>query len=708
MAVIGSIRKQSGLLIILVGAAMVLFILSDFVGSSSGAFTNTENVLGEIRDHEVTQRDFELAVEKEIQERYGAEGAPEAAKESIRQRIWQQLLQEHILFEEYDKLGISVSPNELLDQVQNTQPGSVLYQYFTDPQTGQVLEQFRDPSTGMLNSQAVLSAIQQLLGSEDAANWLPIEKAVKQDRMFSKYMTLLTKGLTATGTEANQIYDEKSAKRNIRYAVREYNSIPDEEIEISDSDLQSYYNEHKNEKRFKQGEEIRSVEYITFDVTPTEADIQDIYLEMSDLLPLFAADSNDTAFVAENADMPVQSAIRTLKEDELPVSLRDTMANSDTGAVFGPYDQGNSIVISKISSIVYTPDSVRARHILIQPTGNDTSAISSARAKLDSLKTVIEENDNFAEMAIQYSEDPGSGALGGDLDWFGRGRMVPRFEKACFEGEVGDLVVVLSQSGMHLIEITDQTEDIKRYIVSNVDRLKEASKSTTDAVYRTASSFSIENNTSDKFREKGADMNIQTAGAVRIADENIGTISGAREAVRWAYDNEKGAVSEPIEIGDRFLVVSLSNVRPKGILPLEAAKVEIKQDVMKQKKAERIISELGTYNSVADAAGKFGSQAIDANDVYFSSASMPGGMGREMAVMGTVFSLEQGKVSKPIEGNRGVFVIEVTGMTAAPAGVDIANEKTVNSSELENRAQRSLYQALQEEADIEDNRGRYY
>lgn len=708
MAVIGSIRKQSGLMIILVGAAMALFILSDLTGSGSGGFSNEEVVLGEIRNHQVTQQEFELLVEQQINERYGAEGAPEAAKDGIRQRVWQQMLQEYILFDEYGKLGISVSPDELLDQVKNTQPGSVLYQYFTDPQTGQVIDQFRDPSTGLLNSQAVLSAIQNLINSEQAADWLPIEKAVKQDRMYSKYMTLITKGLTATGKEAQQQFNEKSEKRSFQYAVREFSSIPDEEIEVSDSDLQAYYNAHKTEKRFQQTEEIRSVDYVLFNVEPSDQDIRDIYEEMGDLLPDFAADSNDTAFVAENADTPVQSAIRLVTEDRLPPMIKDTLVNSDTGSVFGPYEQGTSIVITKLTNISFSPDSVRARQILLRPTPGDTAAISAARAKLDSLKTVIESKNNFAEMATEFSEDLGTGALGGDLNWMTRGMQAPRLEKAAFTGDKGELMIVESQLGLHLLEVTDRTKDIKRYTIANVDRLKEASKNTTDGVYRIASAFSIENNTKEKFTEKAASMNMQSAPSVRITDEVVGNVTEAREAVRWSFDSEKGAVSDPIEIGNSFMVAVISNVRPKGVLPMDAAKAEITAEVIKQKKAERLISDLGNYTDITAAAKALNSEVMPAQDVYFSSASMPGGLGREMSVLGSAFALKQGEVSKPITGNRGVFVVQVTAIETAPSEGDLAAEKSKMTLDRESRAQRAVYQALQEEADIQDNRGRYY
>lgn len=689
---------------------MVLFILSDFVnsGGGSGAFGREEAIIGEIRGNEISQIDFEQIVEQEINQRYGPEGAPAEAKESIRERVWQEMLQKNILFEEYEKLGLAVSAQELLDEVKNTQPGSVLYQYFTDPQTGQIYEQFRDQRTGGLNSQMVLSAIQNLLDSENSREWIQIEKAIKQDRFYKKYSTLISKGLGATSTEAVAQAKERSEKRNFAYTVKEYMSIPDEEIEITDSDLSSYYSEHQNEKRFQQDKEMRSVEYIEFIVEPSDNDLEKLREEMLSLKEEFMADSNDTAFVAERSDTPAEQAIITLKEEQMLPELKDTMPNAAVGYVHGPYQSGGSFKISKLSAVKYAPDSVRARHILLQVQPGDTVKLDSAQAVIDSLKSAIRKGADFAELAKQYSEDLGSGAKGGDLDWFGRGRMVPPFEKACFEGNVGDMPIVESQFGVHLIEITDQTEDVKQYVISNVDRVIEPSKETTDKRYREASAFAIENDTPEKFKENAGQLQIRNSGPFSLDDDNVGGLMDVREIVRWAFDAEKGDISEPFELENKFVVVHLSNIRPEGTLPLEAVKNEIESEVLREKKAEKIMSQLGDYASVQDAANALGTEVIQASDSYFNSASLPGGLGREMKVLGTAFAMQQGAVSKPIQGNRGVFVISVTNIEDAGGEPQLEDEKRTLTEELRSKTQRTLYQALQENSDVVDNRGRYY
>ena len=278
MAAIGTIRKQSGLLIVLIGMAMVLFLLGDFFSQGTNFLTGESQDVGVIGGDAISLQDFEIRVQESIDQQYGAEGANEEARKTLRTRVWQQMIMERTLEPEYNQLGLSVSADELLDNVKNIQPGSILYQYFTDPQSGQVIEQFRDPQTGGLNSARVLQAIQNLINSENARDWLPIENAIKQDVLQSKYISLLSKGLIISGVEADQIFEERQRVVSVSYVVKEYSAIDDSEIDVTEADYQSYFNEHSEEARFAVEEEARTVRIVEFAVNATEEDIEEIRL----------------------------------------------------------------------------------------------------------------------------------------------------------------------------------------------------------------------------------------------------------------------------------------------------------------------------------------------------------------------------------------------------------------------------------------------
>lgn len=710
MAVIGSIRKRSGLLIILIGVALVLFLLSDSLSSGGSMFAPEETTVGTIAGEDVSQRDFEIRIQEILDTQYGAEGANDQVRQSIRDNVWQQMINERIVKVEQGKVGIAVSPDELMDQVRNTKPGSILYQYFTDRQTGQIIEQFRNPQTGGLDNNKVLQAIQNLVNSENAKDWLPIEQAIKEDVAMTKYVTLISKGLTATSAEAEQRLAEQGTAYDVSFAVKEFGSVPDSDIEVSESELKDYYNEHKSEARFQSEYETRSVKFISFNATASEEDINEIERELQELVPLFQADTNDTAFVAENADNSIESMISYKKAERIDRAIRDTVVNAPIGAVFGPYRSGALMLVSKLSDIEYSPDSVRASHILISVQDGDTNKIAAAKEKLDSLKTVAQANNNFAALATEFSEDFGSAQQGGDLDWFTRGRMVPEFEQACFNGEVGDMMIVVSQFGVHLISITDQTEDKKLYLISSVDRLIEASKYTRDQVYKEASTFALNHKTLEAINkiESGPDMEIQPAEGLRLGDDQMGPIFDAKEAVQWAFDAEVGQVSSPVEVGDQFLVITLTDIREKGTMSFASARVLIEPDLIKEKKAEKFKAAFGDYTSVDQAASNAGVEKRTAENIHFSDNSMPNGIGREPAFIGAVSTLNEGQASKPIVGNRGVFVASVTKKIPAAEGGDVVAEKNAASEVISTRVERQVIEALKKQAGVEDNRGRYY
>ncbi|GAB4374782.1 MAG: SurA N-terminal domain-containing protein [Salibacteraceae bacterium] len=707
MAAIGSIRKRSGLLIIAIGVAMVLFLLGDLFSGGAGWFSRQEVEVGEIAGKTVTQQEFEQRVQRIIDEQFGAEGTDERTKRAVRDRVWSEMVTERVYNAEFQKLGITVSPDELLNQVKNTTPGSVLYQYFSDPKTGQVLEQFRD-QRGQLDGNKVLAAVQNILNSENADQWIPIENAIKEDIKRRKYTTLLTKGLVVNSVEAKQKLLEESLPVMGVTAVKEYSSIDDANISPTEADYKSYYEKHKHEKRFQNEWETRSVKLAIMNVEPSPEDLQALTEELEELKPLFAADTNDTVFVMENADGQVKSLIRLFTEDRLPPPIKDTIVKSQPGVVVGPYTLGNQMLISKLSDIRYSPDSVRASHILIQIEDGDTAKIAKAKTKLDSLRQVAQKQNNFADLAREFSDDLGSAEKGGDLDWFTRGRMVPEFEKAAFNAKVGEMPIVVSQFGVHLIHVTDKTKDKKRYLISSVDRVIEPGKATVDMAYKNISRFAIEHNTPDKFTEPGDGIVIEQVDGLRLGDNVVGPIGEAKEVVQWAFQAEPNEVSAPIELENRFVVVLLTRIIEEGTMDLEDAKPIIHAEVIRSIKASQIMSELGEKTTVEEAAQHFGTDIIPLDGILFSNDALPNKLGKEPRVVGVMHGLEVQQNSKPIEGNRGVYVVRTDHREEAPADLDVSAKRRELTDLLGNRVSPSVFETLEKIFGVKDKRSLYY
>ena len=320
---------------------------------------------------------------------------------------------------------------------------------------------------------------------------------------------------------------------NFKYVTLDYASIPDSKVTLTDDDYQSYYDEHKSE--FKNKQELRSFDYVSFNASPSKDDSAAVKDQVEKLLPAFKASTNDSLFVQVNAETKVPFAYK--KKGQLGDPKLDTvMFGEQKGFVYGPYFSNGSYKLAKLVDSRVGPDSVKARHILIDA---QQIGIQKATAKADSLKKLIEGGKSFEELAKTYSIDKASGEKGGELGTFGRGAMVPAFEEAVFNGRKGDLKVVTSQFGVHLIQIEDQKGSSQVVKVAVVDKPITASAKTQSAAYSKAQAF-LGNLTKDNFdaETKKAGLVKKTATDVNDMASALPGLDNAREVVRWAFKAE--------------------------------------------------------------------------------------------------------------------------------------------------------------------------
>jgi peptidyl-prolyl cis-trans isomerase D len=696
MAVIGIIRKRVGLLIIFIGVSLLLFILGDLVTSNTGLLHRNSDVIGVIRGEKVHYPEFQRKYET-LSENYKintkAESLDQNASDMLREQTWNLYVSEHILGEEYQKLGLACSPQELYDMCTGKNPNEQVKQAFTDPKTGQ------------FDASSVVRFLKDLPNREETVQrqWKTFEDAIMEERIATKYKNLIKSGLFITTEEAKRNYEESARSASIRFAKIEYNTIPDSTVKVEDSDLSAYYNDNKN--KFKQAETIRKIEYITFDVKPSQEDRQAVYEWMNARKAEFAQATNDQQFVAQNSDGPVDSSYHT-KGSLLPQV--DTVAfNSPIGTIIGPFEDGAALKLWKVSSEKMVSDSVKARHILIKIENNDTAR---AIAKADSLKDLIKKGAKFEQLAMINSTDQGSAMKGGDLGWFKQGMMVAPFNDACFNGKKGDMPIVTSQFGVHLIEILEKGPATRQVQLAIVERRIEPSQKTYDAMYNKASDFASKNQTAEQFNDAivKQGLNKRIADNVRETDRTIAGLEQPRELIRWAYDADKGDVSKVLTFGDKYVIATLTEIRDKGYLPLDIVKDQITTEVRKQKKAEMLIEKFKSAGTTLDAiSSKLNIPAADADNIKFDNPYIPN-LGNEPAIVGTIFAMKSGQVSQPIKGENGVSVVMVKSFQEPPATKDYTmNMKSVGDTR-KNRVDYEVFGALKEKADIEDNRGKFF
>ena len=701
MATLQKLRNRAGLLIaVIIGFALIAFILADFLGMGGpmGGGKN-EYEVAEISGKSISLIELQNKIEylSEIQKLYtGKTAMDDEGIERIQEQSWQQLVREHVLNEEYENLGISVNPEEVFDMVQGRNIHPFIQNLFADPNTGQI---------NTANIIRFLKSMDQDPTGNQKAYWLFLEKEMITERMFTKYNNLVSKGLTVSNPYIEKTQEENNKVMNLEYIVSRFSSIPDSAVEVSESDIKAYYKKHKED--YKQ-EASRDIEYIIFNVVPSAEDDRASSKYINDIVEDFKTTEDDKDFVNLNSDVPFNDI--NLKNGELSELINDFMFSAKIGDIFGPYFENDAYKIAKLSEINYLPDSVKARHILIDAGKTEESA-ELAAASADSLKEVIINGADFAELATQYSID-GSAEKGGDLGWFKEGKMVKPFNDTCFEGNKGDIKVVRSQFGYHVVEILDQAKEVKKVKVAIIERKVEPSTQTYQFYYSKASKFGGKYNNYDLFSE-GAEkegLTKRTANDIKEFDKSIPGLESPRELIKWAYQADVHDISSIFEFGNQFVIAILTDKQEDGYAHIEEVRTLITNEVKKEKKAEKLINDinvnLSSANTITELANILKTEVKQASNVRFSSNSLPGA-GFEPSVIATAYVLPENEVSKPIKGNNGIYIINVTSIETSPSG-DIQLQKQRLSMILQQRANYEAYNTLEKLADVKDYRAKYY
>ncbi|MBK7131697.1 MAG: SurA N-terminal domain-containing protein [Bacteroidales bacterium] len=449
MSALQFLREKAGVLVAgVIGLSLLLFVVSDFFGNGRGQRMKMKKYyeIGEIGGDMVQYQDYELRLQNltEIYKLSGRTNLDEATVETMREQTWQQMVREKILDSQYEKLGIGVSTEEVDELVLGNNPHQIVQQLFTDQQTG------------AFNKSFLVNFLKQTEVDETAKRyWLFFEDEIVNDRMNTKYSNLVSKGLYVTSKQAE--FDKALAGNTVdfSYILKNYAAIADSSVTITDSEIQAYYTKHKDSYKRTA---LRDIEYVTFDVTPSEEDIKQTEDWMNKTKEEFAAAADPVQFINLTADTRYVGFYTPLTD--VPENLRDFAKKEDVTSIYGPYLEDGYYKMAKLIAVANRPDSVKVRHILLSP--NQTRSLDDVKRQADSLMKLIKSGTPFEILALANSDDQGSAQLGGDLGWFPEGRMVVPFNNACFSGKKGDLKTVETTFGIHIIEILAQSKDTQK------------------------------------------------------------------------------------------------------------------------------------------------------------------------------------------------------------------------------------------------------
>lgn len=706
MQIIQTIRdKGAAIVIVVIALSLIGFILMDAKPGGKFAGNGQSVTLGKVNGEKIESTDFYSKVRlSELQDEQQSGQKPNSLRSAqIRSNVWEQMVGEVIFYEEAKKLEIELTPTELTSILMSNDPTNPLInmQGVVDPATQKV---------DQAKVQQIIKEIKKLKGEEKENANAQIVEPVTIANVSGKYMALLKASAyyPAWMQQADSI--EATSFAAISYTAIPYNVINDSAVKVTDADIEKYIKEHN--KLFKQ-EAGRMLSYVTFSALPNAADSTRVLESINKLKDPFTADTNSKAFVVKNSANP-SYADEFLPKSKIQSTAIDTIAQLPAGAVAGPYVDGNNYVLAKMLGTKNLPDSVKARHILVgtinPQTGEPTMEDSTAKKLADSIFTAVKGGADFAALAAKYSTDQGSKVKGGDLGTFGYGTMVPEFNDFTFNKTVGEKGLVKTQFGYHIIDIVNQSNFNPAYKIAFVKKEISASKETINDANIRANKLSVENKdvkTLDAYVQKNGLQKTSVPNLIKESDYMVGGLQEARQLVRWAFEAKQGEVSEPFSIGDQFVVATVDKVYKEGTADVATARPSVEGIVRNQKKAEEIIKKIGANPTLETAAAAYGKQVMTAgadSSITFNSRIIKE-IGAEPKLIGAAFNKEnQTKVSTPIIGNTGVYLVKVNsiGTKVSEAMGTAAKAQKLNS--LKNDALMAWFDALRKKATIKDNR----
>jgi peptidyl-prolyl cis-trans isomerase D len=696
MATLQNIRNKSGLLLAVIGIAMLAFILGDLLKSTNSG--GGSNIVGEVMGEDVLIQNFQTKVDEGI-ENWKSQNQQKVLTQStigqIREQIWNQYVNELIMLEEYSKLGIEISDDEFFERIQGTE---------VHPEISKV-PSFLDPVTGVFDRARVIGYLKQIdedQTGEARARWNGFQDYLIGVLKSEKYNSLVGKAMFVSSKEAQNASDFNLRKRYFDYVSIPYSSIENTIVEPTISELKSFYEENKSDYTQKKS---KDVDFVVYSVVPSIEDDMQTKTELANLVLDFKSEIDYELMARRNSDN-TNSRFIFSKSDELQDSKWIDLFNAKQGTVIGPYLTSKGVYrIAKLAEIQSRPDSVEARHILIAPNQNRT--LDSVNNIINDLKLQIENGTNFGDLAVKYSEDPGSNTknLRGSLGWFSEGAMVNEFNEICFTANKKDLNIVNTQFGVHLIQVTKKSKSAKKVKIAYIDRIIEPSTETFNTYYSKAASFVgqvINDGISfDTLVEKN---NLVKRSDSKVVPNKL-AISGlpnSREMVRWLNKSDLNAVSEVFQFDNSYVVATVKSVNEEGEIDFDDVKEQITTLVIKEKKGVKISQSIPKVSSLTEIAKTNGTTIVSNQNATFSNDNLVS-IGYEPELLGSIFGSKIGDISSPIIGRNAVYVIQVNSEDEAIIGDNSQQKKQLKNQEISN-ANRATINVLKDAADVKDYR----
>lgn len=702
MSIIQTIRDKAAVFVFgIIGLSLIAFVVQDaFVGGGSHLFSGSSTTVGKVNGTKIERENFDERT-RAMEAQYQSQGyrVDESMRQEIQNQIWNGLISKELVTAEAQKLGIDFTSKEFTELL------------FSDDAPQEFKQQFTDPQTGIYNIEAARNAFKTLQKSKDAVQLRQVHDQLIDPIVLSqiqkKLMSIYTNGTYIPKWLIEKQNAVTGQVADISFVGLSYSTVADSAVKVTDADISDYIQKHKN--NFKQ-ERSRSIAYVLFNAAPNKEDSLNLWNKMEELKKPFAEAADPGVFVTRQG---TKSAFFDgyMNKSRIQIPVKDSLFGLAPGALYGPYYDGNSIVIARMIGSKVLPDSVKARHILIATidpqTGQPTLADSVAKKRIDSIQQAIAGGASFEVMVTQYSDDQGSKPVFGSLGYFPNGQMVKAFNDFCFEGKTGDKGVVKTEYGYHYIEVQDQKNFEQAYKIAYLSKPIEASVETDRAASAAATQFASQSRTAKAFDEtvQKEKLNKRLAESVKEMDYQVIGVGTSRAFIKWIYSNKPGTVSDPVSVGDQYVVALITGEKEAGLQSAASARVIVEPLLRDKKKAALLVAKFGTYTTIDEAAKNAGQQVQEADSIRFADNFKPG-FGNELIVIGAALNKNyQAKVSPPLAGNAGAYVVQVKNIGALPNdAANVEEQRKAASMQMKQTMGYSVMQALRDAATIKDDR----
>ncbi len=702
MAILGKIRQKSFFLILVIGLALFAFVISGAFGNGSGD-TGPNQPIGIVNGEEVPLENFRLLVDQ-TERAYGY-----TTMQAV-ETVWNQFLRNELFQTEFDVLGIDAGKDQI-EQVVSSTESIVSDSRFIN-------------EAGFFDFGLFADFIAQMRDTNPQAyeTWKQQEAGIIASARESIYFDLIQSSTGVTTQEAKLLYHLETDNVDLNYVQIPYTSLPDSLFSVKESEVKAYIADNASQY---EREASRSLQYIAFLEQATDEDqtiirnelegLADDRIEYNDVSKLtdtiegFKNTKNLTEFIDRYSEESFDS-IYTSK-GRLPSEYAEILYNLEEGAVFGPYRDINSLKLSKFLDRKKDAN-IRASHILIAYKGADRAQADVTRSKAeaktlanDLLRQVRRNSDRIGALALQYSDGP-SKTTAGDLGFFQEGGMDEQFFAFVNKNRVGAVGLVETPFGFHVIKVTNKQDLV---LLASVSREIIPSEKTANRVFKDATQFEMDAGKNDFATvAEESNFNLRNVSKVAALDENLPGLPEQRNIVQWAFgkDTKVGDIKRFNLSYGGYAVVQVTAAREKGLAAPREVLPEVTRAILKDKKAKQIMAD-NKAGSLEDLAAKNGLEVVNALAVNQKSGTLVGA-GFEPYIVGAAFGLKEGSVSKLIQGNNGVYMLQVVAKKTAEDLADYSTYAQQLTNQGRERLGAAIVKALETSGEIEDNRALYY